>query len=84
MRPRPPRAPHRGGRGFFFCQSLTSYIENYIERVIYETLPLIYSIIYYYLLDVPSGRSETSLRNVDFDREKKYTLEVIYLTYFIG
>lgn len=54
-------ATPRGGPRPLFCQSLTSYIENYIERVIYETLPLINSIIYYYLLDVPSGRSETSL-----------------------
>lgn len=50
----PSATPRGGARPLFFCQSLTSYIENYIERVIYETLPLINSIIYYYLLDVPS------------------------------
>lgn len=33
----------------------------------------------YYLRDVPSGRSETSFRNVDFDREKKYILVLVII-----
>lgn len=57
----PARAPHRAAAARSrSVQSLNSYIENYIDRVIYETLPLMKHFIRYYLRDVPSGRSETS------------------------